>query len=164
MMEQLQECLDKNQYVECVKVGQEDFKNYGKMEDAIYKTAPLSGHMKRYQLFYSTAEHPGILFAKESNMSVKVHKMDLRKGKEQGRNELLADFDVNNMEILNDVEGIRTIKQVELYTKWRKHVPEEYKSPLYDNPGEDVLQSVKEDRKNKKQYIENNRLKRIKVE
>jgi hypothetical protein len=47
---------------------------------------------------------------------------------------------------------------VELFTKWRKHVPEAYKSPLYDNPGEDIIRSVKEDRKSKKEHAETRRL------
>jgi hypothetical protein len=53
-----------------------------------------------------------------------------------------------------EAPGIQTIKQVEMYTKWRKHVQEQYKSPLYDNPGNEVILAVREDRKNKKQYTE----------
>jgi hypothetical protein len=45
-MSQLQETLDKNMYVECIKVGIEDFYDYGKFEDTLYKSAPLMGHTK----------------------------------------------------------------------------------------------------------------------
>jgi hypothetical protein len=166
-MEQLQQVLDSNQYVECIKVGPDDFYNYGKLEDTLYKTAPMMGHTKKYQLFYSTDAEPGIIIAKESNMATSEHRMDLNKGKQQDRQDILRDIDIDNLGMTMEnltVEGIRTIKQVELYSKWRKHVPDEHKSPLYDNPGDDVLQSVKEDRKNKKKYIEESRLKKQAVD
>jgi hypothetical protein len=151
-MEQLRELLDGNLYVECIKVGAEDFRDYGKFEDDLYKSNPLSGHTKKYQLFYLMEEEPGVLYGKESSMDTMKHKMDLKKGNDEQRKQMLQDFDVDLIDQLK-TEGIRTIKQVELFTKWRKHVPDEYKSPLYDNPGDDVLQSIKDDRKNKKKYV-----------
>jgi hypothetical protein len=78
-MSQLQETLDENTYVECIKVGVDDFFDYGKFEDTLYKLAPLMGHTKKYQLFYSTDQEPGVLIGKESNMATEEHKMDLRK-------------------------------------------------------------------------------------
>jgi hypothetical protein len=139
-------------------------KNYGKFEDKLYKTTPLSGHTNKYQLFYCKDDGPSTIVAKEDNIDNKEHHMDLKKGKDKDRQEILRDFDVESMELLNDVDGIRTIKQVELYSKWRKHVPDEHKSPLYDHPGEAVIQSVKEDRKNKKNYIKENLKKKASVD
>jgi hypothetical protein len=163
-MSQLQETLDENTYVECIKVGVDDFLDYGKFEDTLYKSAPLMGHTKKYQLFYSTDQEPGVLIGKESNMATEAHKMDLRKGKDADRDRILRAFDVDiHLENLKS-EGIRTIKQVELYSKWRKHVPDKHKSLLYDNPGEDVLLSVKEDRKDKKKYIKESCLKKAAVD
>ena len=94
----------------------------------------------------------GILFAKQSNEEASpTHTMDLRKGHEAQQNSLLSAFDLEGMDRL-EAPGIRTIKQVELFTKWRKHVPDDSKSPLYDNPGEDVILAVKQERKSKKEY------------
>jgi hypothetical protein len=104
-------------------------------------------------LFYSTNKEPGVLYGKESNIDTNKHKMDLRKGNDEGRKQQLCNFDVKLMDKLK-TEGIQTIKQVELFTKWQKHVLDEYKSPLYDNSGIDILESVKQDRKNKKKFIE----------
>jgi hypothetical protein len=163
-MEQLVTVLNKSQYVECVKVGTEDFCNFGKLEDKVYKHTPLSGHTKKYQVFYSNDKNPGILYAKVSNNTAsKVHEMDLRKGTGAERTKILEDFDVVDCEHL-PVEGIRTIKQVELFSKWRKHVPNEYKSPLYDDPGEAVRLAIKDDRKSKKAYIEQRCLKKEAVD
>ena len=95
----------------------------------------------------------GVLYGKTSNTMTDEHRMDLKKGTVDERKELLEFFDINDVEHLDDVECIKQIKQVELYTKWRKHVPDQYKSPLYDHPGDDVLASVKDDRKSKKEYV-----------
>jgi hypothetical protein len=145
--------------VECIKVGPNDFKNMGQFEDDLYSMNPLSGNTKKYQLFYATMDNPGVLYAKESNEAVDVQEMSLKKGHDITREQILQDFDFQELPQLDDVEGIRRIKQVELFSKWRKHVPDEYKSPLYDNPGEDIIQSVKDDRKKKKQYQEDERRK-----
>jgi hypothetical protein len=151
-LDQLQQVLDTNQYVECIKVGPNDFKNMGQFEDDLYSTNPLSGNTKKYQLFYAPMDNPGVLYAKESNEAVNVQEMNLKKGHDITREQILQDFDFQELPQLNNVEGIRQIKQVELFSKWRKHVPDEYKSLLYDNPGEDIIQSVKDNRKKKKQY------------
>jgi hypothetical protein len=158
-MEQLEAILNENQYIRCDKVGEEDFHDYGQFEDKIYKSTPLTGHTKKYQVFYSDELEMGILYGKESNLlNATTHRMDLRKGTEADRKAILKEFRDyfdEKEEVLQRLvpPGIRTIKQVELYSKWRKHVPDEHKSPLYDNPGEDVLKSIKDDRRSKKEYI-----------
>jgi hypothetical protein len=167
-MEQLEEILNVNKYVECVKVGKEDFYNFGKFKDKLYKQTPLLGNTKKFQLFYSHDEDMGALYGKDSNSSTTATRMDLKRGNDTVRKQVLAEFKDNimqSMETVNDCEeGIQKIKQVELYTKWQKHIPDEYKSPLYNNPGEDILLSVKEDRKHKLQYVKERRLATEQVE
>jgi hypothetical protein len=157
-MEQLEETLNQNEYVECVKVSEDDFYDFGKFKDRIYKHTPLSGNTKKFQLFYSHDEDMGTLYGKESASSRTATRMELKRGGENDRNNILKDFDIRDIELLKDVDGIRRIKQVELYTKWRKHVPDQYKLPLYDKPGDDVLQSVKDDQKSKLEYVKEQRL------
>jgi hypothetical protein len=159
-MDHLQKTLDKNQYVECIKVGSDDFYDFGKMEDRLYKQTPLTGHTKKYQLFYSDETEMGVIHAKHSDKSPTTHQMDLKKGNETQRKDILSKFDDDLEEFMERLTppGIRTIKQVEMYTKWRKHVPDDHKSPLYDNPGEDVLQLVKEDRKSRKEHVASRQL------
>jgi hypothetical protein len=41
---------------------------------------------------------------------------------------------------------LREIKQVELYTKWRKFLPSQYRVIICPKPSDDVLGSVKTDR------------------
>jgi hypothetical protein len=158
-MEQMVSILDSNKYVSCTKVGVDDFCNYGKFEDSVYKHSPLTGNTKKYQLFYSSSQEKGVLYAKTSNTSEEAHRMDLRKGTDEERDEILKYFDMDDVPpLIENDPGIKRIKQVELYTKWRKHVPDEFKSPLYDHPGDDVLQSVKDDWKSKKEYVQSRHL------
>jgi hypothetical protein len=162
-MTQLNTVLNQNEYVESIKVNSEDFVDFGKLEDSLYKQTPLSGNTKKYQLFSSSDQEMGVLYGRETASSTEEHRMDLRKGTEQERQNILDSYDLEDMDVLT-TDGIKTIKQVELYAKWRKHVPEEYKSPLYDHPGDDVLQAVRDDRKSKKEYIQARRLNQQPVE
>jgi hypothetical protein len=83
----------------------------GQFEDSIYKSAPLSGNTKRHQLFYSHHQAKGILMAKESNTQGDVVNMNLRKGAEAERNRILAEYDLELLNPLEDCkEGIRSIK------------------------------------------------------
>jgi hypothetical protein len=52
-MEQLTDVLNKNQYVECIKVDKEDFFDFGKFKDQVYRKNALSGQTKRHQFFFS---------------------------------------------------------------------------------------------------------------
>jgi flavodoxin len=150
-MTQLQDVLDQNSYVSCNKVGEDDFYNFGQFKDTVYKQTPLLGNTKKYQLFYSTNQEKGVLFGKSSNTDQQEHQMDLQKGTGEVRENILKFFNIDDVpKLVEKDHRIKWIKQVELYPKWRKHVPDKHKSPLCDNPGDDVLQSIKEDRKKKR--------------
>jgi hypothetical protein len=157
-MEQMVSILDSNEYVSCTKVGVDDFCNYGEFEDSVYKHSPLTGNTKNTNFSTRVAKRR-VYCMQKSNTSEEAHRMDLRKGTEERREEILKYFDMDDVPPLIEKDpGIKHIKQVELYTKWRKHVPDEFKSPLYDHPGDDVLQSVKDDWKSKKEYVISRRL------
>jgi hypothetical protein len=138
-MEQLQQMLDENGYVNCIKVDEDEFYDFRKFKDSLYKQMLLTGHTKKFQLFFSEESKMGVLFGKGLNMEGEVtHRMDLQKGNDGQRSAILNDYDIDLLERLK-APGVKNIKQVELFTKWRKHVLEAYKSPLYDNPGEDII-------------------------
>jgi hypothetical protein len=98
-MEQLQQTLDENEYVNCIKVDEDEFYDFGKFEDSIYKQTPLTGHTKKYQLFFSEESERGVLFGKGSNAEGKLtHQMDLRKGNDGQRSAILNDYDIDLLE------------------------------------------------------------------
>ena len=51
-------------------------------------------------------------------------------------------------------EGLKAIKQVELYTKWRKMVPEEFRDTICPKTSDLVIKEVKEEKRKKSQAAE----------
>ena len=47
--------------------------------------------------------------------------------------------------------GMKPIKEVELYKKWRKHVPEEYQDEICPKPSDEVLAKFGHEKKDKQQ-------------
>jgi hypothetical protein len=45
--------------------------------------------------------------------------------------------------------GIKPIKQVELYKKWRPFIPSQFRDEIYPRPSDEVIASVKNDRNKK---------------
>jgi hypothetical protein len=72
---------------------------------------------------------------------------NLKKGMIPNRLELLR----TEFESINSVmaPGIPAIKQVELYSKFRHLVPEEYKDVTCPYPGDDIMGKIKKERKEK---------------
>jgi hypothetical protein len=107
-MEQLQQTLDLNQYISCVKVESDEFYDFGKFEDKIYKQTPLTGHTKKYQYFYLEETDMGVLYGKHANQSTdSVHRMDLKKGRPEDRKAIIDDFDMDKDLEQLDVPGIK---------------------------------------------------------
>ena len=46
--------------------------------------------------------------------------------------------------------GLSEIKQVELYSKWRPLLPEQYQDEMCPKPSDNVLENVKKDRAKKR--------------
>ena len=63
-----------------------------------------------------------------------------------GREALLAALDFETVV----PPGIKPIKQVEMWKKWRKYVPAQVQNdPLYTHPGEDTIKEINADRNQK---------------
>ena len=69
---------------------------------------------------------------------------------------LADDLEHNDSADVLAAPGLKNIKKNEMYTKWRKYVPPVNQTdPIYEHPGEEVLQKI-EDKRNgiKKQKAE----------
>lgn len=71
--------------------------------------------------------------------------LDFMKGDYEDRIDELLDFVIAPIE----APGLREIKQVELYTKFRKFVPEEFRDEICPKPSDHVLEKIKKDRSEK---------------
>jgi hypothetical protein len=89
-------------------VESEEFYDFGKFEDKIYKQTPLTGHTKKYQYFYLEETDMGVLYGKHANRpSDSVHRMDLKKGRPEDRKAIIDDFDMGKDLEQLDVPGIK---------------------------------------------------------
>jgi hypothetical protein len=107
-MKQLQQTLDLNHYISCIKVESKEFYDFGKFKYKIYMQTPLTGHTK-YQYFYLEDTDMGILYRKHANQSTNsVHQKDLKKGRPADRKAIINEFDMDKdyLEQL-DVPGVK---------------------------------------------------------
>jgi hypothetical protein len=80
---------------------------------------------------------------------------DLRKRLPEHRRQLLDNLD---QELNQTVPpGLPMIKQLELFTKFRQFVPEEFRDELCPDPGTDVIDEIKGQRNTKRKAREDER-------
>ena len=68
------------------------------------------------------------------NYSRKASDLEIKKWKKA----LMKTFPINET-----AQGISEIKQVELFTKWREFVPEEYRDIMCPKPDDDIIERIK---------------------
>ena len=116
------------------------------MLDQFYKQ-PESGSVNRTHIFKFDHDRPGILELQDSSDS-DVRTQDLKKGnalQPEERKRLLQNALSNLKKIIKP--GVKPIKQIELATKWRPLVPEEYQDDVCPIPPPDVVAKYKNDKR-----------------
>ena len=123
-MKQLYNNLNQNDGVEAKELKHEDFFNINLIVDRYYKK-PESGSVTRTHIFLMSSETPGQLFLRDSTDS-EIQIQDLKKGKDS--DDVCVAKMTNELATMKPMipPGVEPIKQVELGTKWRRLVPEEY--------------------------------------
>jgi hypothetical protein len=148
-MEMLISALNKHELIEAIKAGPDDFLDWDKHLNLIYNSLP-TGFVTQYQYFRSTVFRKGWLQAQVScNLEAEGVQVNLKK-------QSLDDIERNILIKQPTVEklvppGIRAIKQVEMYDKWRKFIPAEHITDMYKQPETETVKELKEDRQQKKQ-------------
>jgi hypothetical protein len=152
-MEQLVERLNDHELIEAIKVGEEDFRDWDLFLNSIYNPLP-PGFIQPYQFFHSDFWREGWIqaqvSAKRASYGVNVNiKNDMDPTE---RKALLKQNPWVTKNIVAKLEppGIRAIKQVEMYEKWRKFVPVAFLTELYAKPHDDTVKEMKDDKKKKK--------------
>ena len=144
-MDQLHRNLNENDDVNAVEIKSNKFFNLDELLDKYYKR-PESGSVNRTHIFTMYQEKPGILELKDSTDSP-VRTQNLKKGN--------VDITERKKQILDDLKkilpmkkpGIKPIKQIELGTKWRALVPEEYRDDVCPVPPNDIVEKYKREKK-----------------
>ncbi len=98
-------------------------------------------------IFWADASKPSVLYTKETD-EAPVITLPFHNDKfvqQQNRLRELKEFALKSI----PAPGIKPIKQVELYTKWRKFVPDSFQDEICPKPSTDVINQVTSDRKQK---------------
>jgi hypothetical protein len=147
-MQQLVNKLNDHRLIHAVKVGAEDFYDFNSYFDSIYTQIP-SGAIKQYQYFKAYFMKSGWFQAQSSSPLLSEGVIfDLRPPKkdEQQRKSIIKNFDIKHIKNL-EPPGVRPIKQVEMYEKWRRFVPAEHITDLYAKPTKETAKKVLDDQK-----------------
>eukprot|EP00536_Pseudo-nitzschia_multiseries_P016373 jgi/Psemu1/45970/gm1.45970_g len=149
--EQLRKALGTNERITIHSIKDGDFKHYKRLEDLFYKDLK-TGTIR-----------PGHIFTVESDASttIKIWQDCLGTAdisvQDLQKRVTVVDCDRRLWEAVQDFvlldpvapTGIKEIKQIELYTKWRKLVPVEFVDIICPYPGDEVLRKFKEERNRK---------------
>jgi hypothetical protein len=115
------------------------FFDYGQLLDVFYKNFP-SGSIQGNHVFWVEAANPTTVYTRESWLDITVS-IDFKSSKfsrDADRLEQLNNFTLQGLQ----PPGLRDIKQVELYSKWRKFVPAEFADDICPKPSDEVLARV----------------------
>ena len=144
-MSQLHNNLNHNDGVDAVEIKSDKFFDFDKILDRFYKR-PESGSVNRTHIFSMYEDQPGILELKDSTYS-DVRIQNLTKG-----NWSPADRKKLIIKTLTEMQpmtppGIKPIKQIELGTKWRPLVPEEFQDDVCKIPPRELVKKYKKDKR-----------------
>eukprot|EP00536_Pseudo-nitzschia_multiseries_P016372 jgi/Psemu1/45944/gm1.45944_g len=152
--EQLCKALGTNKQITIHSVTEGDFKHYKRLEDLFYKELK-TGTIQPGHIFTVETDAPTTMKIWQDQLgTAAVSVQDLQKHITVDRNHLLRDAKRGFMS-LDPVAptGIKEIKQIKLYTKWRKLAPAEFVDIIYPYPGDKVMRKFKEERKCKAREI-----------
>jgi len=104
--------------------------------------------VKKNHHFYSNSTTPGVLHVRKTSAAAYPIKSQLLAKTSNHHKALLDGFDHTTLSSVKQASppSLKKIKRIELFKKWRKYVPEHLRSPLYDNPGEDILREITDQR------------------
>eukprot|EP00536_Pseudo-nitzschia_multiseries_P015627 jgi/Psemu1/43265/gm1.43265_g len=150
--EQLCKALGTNERITIHSVKDGDFKHYKRLENLFYKELK-TGTIQPGHIFTVESDAPTTMKIWQDQLgTAAVSAQDLKKqvtvvlDRNLGLRDAVRDF-----VLLDPVAptGIKEIKQIELFTKWRKLVPAEFADIISPYPGDEVMRKFKEERNRK---------------
>ena len=121
-----------------------DFFDYGELFDEFYAKFPPST-IQQNHIFWVEEENPTKMYLKRSDEAdVAVINFERSSGR-RDRTRQLSNYIIKPI----PAPGLREIKQVELYAKFRKFVPREFQDEICPRPSDEVLENIKQSRSQK---------------
>ena len=150
--------LNEQPHITFTEVKADAFFDYGELLDRFYKSFP-AGTVQSNHCFWVESAAPTKVFTRESYLEAtrEIEFMNSRFCQQQHRLQELQQFTLKNV----PPPGLREIKQVELFTKWRKFVLAEFQDEICPKPPDEVIASVQKTRSdNNKERSKRNATKR----
>ncbi len=142
-MGQMVQLLNSSLNVSFKEARSEDFADYGALLDKFYKKFP-AGTIQRNHIFWVDDSNPTRIYTKISD-EADVEVLNLQTGQHRDRVQSLQSYNL----ALIPAPGLKDIKQVELYTKFRKFVPFEFRDEICPRPAQQVIDNIKKARSEK---------------
>ena len=144
-MQQLVNTLSEGneQYVDVIPVNRNVFYNW---DDFFTKTLCYKKAIKdcsKYHCFFYDEIQKGKIFKKHTVLNQILTKEAIHK---QADNKEWKDQLKEALPSIDKAPGIADIKQVELYTKWRKLIPDQYQDIICPKPDDHIIIKVKRDK------------------
>jgi hypothetical protein len=143
-MAQMVDVLNAQPHVTFTEVKYDVFKDYASVLDKFYKSFN-PGTIQQHHVFWVESTTPTTMFMKVYHDGQDVISQQFINNK---RNNRYNDLLIAEAPLLPR-PGIKPIKQVELYKKWRPFVPHQFREEICPRPSDEVIASVKNDRNNK---------------
>ena len=122
------------------------FFDYGKLLDNFYKPFPV-GAIQGNHVYWVESMKPTVMFTKETaeEPTIAIQFWNDKVVSREEREQQLKQLPLQSV----PTPGMKPIKQVELYMKWRKFVPAKFADEICPKPHDDILKKVQEARSEK---------------
>ena len=125
-----------------------DFEEWGSFLDKFYKKLE-PGSIQKNHIF--EVSHSTTLVLKTDNITTNVSQDTQELCKGGGKNNICRKDQLRQIPRSKIKDpGVAEIKQVELYTKYRKFVPFQFQEDICPYPGKDIMERIKDSRKRTK--------------
>ena len=168
--DELHDVLNKNEHVTVHKMGKEDFFDHQTWQDTMYR-APAGGEFKQSHVFTiygnGMGGHMPTTLVKQDTIEAAIRtddllptrrnkKADMFSAEERARRIARMAKDLKNLQ----PNGLRPIKQVELWKKWGPLLPEAARKITCPKPSDEVIESIKLSNREKTKTRKNMKRKR----
>lgn len=146
--QQLCEILQDNTDVTVVPTNFEFFYSWSNCLNVFYKKFNAGTIMKNH-LFFVTRDEPTVMKTMVCAGNYEIQRQELIKNS-KGRSEVSRSEEMQNYVLTKlNPPGLKPIKQVELFTKWRQFVIEEYKDVTCPRPSDEIMNKIRLERSEK---------------
>jgi len=165
-MTQLVEVCGRSPYVKTHAVSHEDFFNYDKFLNTLYKRFPAGGVLK-YQLFTATKDDKCKVVCRVANLEdsdevTRIMRKGATKNKKVSEYVTIDGEQVKRSEALKtlrpdqlykEAPGLTTRKRGEMFTKWRPYIDRNFRNITCPKPPPEIFAMVKAEIRKKKEEM-----------